>query len=63
MSSRETKIKRTLLESCLGLVAKQYEKNPIYGDTPVYDNMVPWDLRALGTKRVEIQKIWHQKGC
>lgn len=23
--------------------------------------MVPWDLRALGTKRVEIQEIWYQK--
>ena len=29
--------------------------------TRVYNNMVPWDLRALGTKRVEIQKIWYQK--
>ena len=61
MSSRDTKIKRTLLESCLGLLAKQYEKNPSYGHTRVYDNMVPWGLRALGTKRVEIQKIWYQK--
>ena len=61
MSSRDTKIKRTWLESCPGLLAKQYEKNPSYRHTRVYDNMVPWDLRALGTKRVEIQKIWYQK--
>ena len=50
MSSRDTKIKRTLLESGLGLLAKEYEKNPSYGHTRVHDNMVPWALRALGTK-------------
>jgi len=57
MSSRDTKIKRTLLESCLGLLAKQYEKNPSYGHTPVYDNMVPWDLRALGTKTYHVRHV------
>ena len=31
MSSQDTKIKRTFLESGLGFLAKQYEKNPIYG--------------------------------
>ena len=51
MSPRDTKIKRTLLESGLGLLAKEYEKNPSYGHTRVHDNMVPWALRALGTKR------------
>lgn len=50
MSSRDTKIKRTLLESGLGLLAKEYEKNPSYGHKSVHDNMVPWALRALGTK-------------
>ena len=50
MSSRDTKIKRTLLESGLGLLVKEYEKNPSYGHTRVHDNMVPWALRALGTK-------------
>lgn len=49
MSSRGTKIKRTLLESGLGLLAKEYEKN--HGHTLVHDNMVPWALRALGTKK------------
>ena len=49
MSSRGTKIKRTLLESGLGLLAKEYEKN--HGHPLVYDNMVPWALRALGTKK------------
>ena len=52
MSSRDRKIKRTLLESGLGLLAKEYEKNPSYGHTRVHDNMVPWALRALGTKMV-----------
>ena len=28
----------------------EYEKNPSYGHTRVHDNMVPWALRALGTK-------------
>ena len=50
MSSRDTKIKRTLLQSGLGLLAKEYEKNPSYGRTRVHDNMVPWALGALGTK-------------
>ena len=50
MSSRDTKLKRTLLESGLGLLAKEYEKNPSYGHTRVHDNIVPWALRALGTK-------------
>ena len=50
MSSRDTKIKRTLLESGLGLLVKEYEKHPSYGHTRVHDNMVPWALRALGTK-------------
>ena len=44
-----SKIKRTLLESGLGLLAKEYEKN--HGHTLVHDNMVPWALRALGTKK------------
>ena len=52
MSPRDTKIKRTLLESGLGLLAKEYEKNPSHGHTRVHDNMVPWALRALGTKTV-----------
>ena len=47
MSSRDTIIKRILLESGLGLLAKEYEKNPSYGHTRVQDNIVPWDLRAL----------------
>ena len=50
MSSRDTKITRTLLESGLGLLAKKYEKNPSYGHTRTHDSMVPWALRALGTK-------------
>ena len=50
MSSRDTKLKRTLLESGLGLLAKEYEKNSSYGHTRVHDNIVPWALRALGTK-------------
>ena len=50
MSSRDTKIKRTLLESGLGLLVKEYEENPSYGHTLEHDNMVPWALRALGTK-------------
>ena len=50
MSSWDTKITRTLLESGLGLLAKKYEKNPRYGRTRTHDNMVPWALRALGTK-------------
>ena len=33
MCSRDTKIKRTLLESCLGLLTKEYEKNPSYRRT------------------------------
>ena len=33
MSSRDTKIKRTLLESGLGLLAEEHEKNPSYGHT------------------------------
>ena len=35
MSSRDTKIKRTLLLSGLGLLAKEYEKNPSYGHTRI----------------------------
>ena len=53
MSSRDTKITRTLLESGLGLLAKKYEKNPSYGRTRTHDDMVPWALRALRTKMVE----------
>ena len=49
MSSRDKKIKRTLLESGLGLLAKEYEKNSSYGHTRMQDNMVPSVLRALGT--------------
>ena len=49
MSSRDTKLKRTLLEIGRGLLAKEYEKNPSYGHTRVHDNIVPWALRALGT--------------
>ena len=49
-SSRDTKIKRTLLENGLGLLVKEYEKNPSYGHTRVHNNMMPWALRALGTK-------------
>ena len=33
MSSRDTKIKGTSLKSALGLLAKEYEKNPSYGRT------------------------------
>ena len=50
MSSRDTKLKRTLLESSLGLLAKEYEENPSYGHTRVHDKIVPWALRPLGTK-------------
>ena len=72
MSSRDTKIKRKLLESGLGLlvaphvfsgyenqtniahwsrvVGEVHEKKPNYGHTRMHDNMVPWALRALGTK-------------
>ena len=50
MSSRHTQIKRTLLESGLRLLAKEYEKNPSYEHTRVHDNMAPWALRAPGTK-------------
>ena len=46
MSSRDTKVKRTLLESGLGLLAKEYGKNPSYGHTGM-QGMVPWALRAL----------------
>ena len=42
---RDTKIKRTLLESGPGFLAKEHKKNPSHGHT-----MVPWALRALGTK-------------
>ena len=56
MSSRDTKIKRTLLESGLVLLAKEYEKNPSYGHTRVHDNMVPWALRALVGAKIE--KRW-----
>ena len=41
MSFRDKKIKRTLLDSGLELLAKEYEKNPSYGHTRVHDNMVP----------------------
>ena len=50
---------KTLLESGLGLLAKEYEKNlcyrhthmhECYEHTRMHDNMVPWALRALGTK-------------
>ena len=34
--SRDTKIKRTLLESGLELLTKEYEKNPSYGRTIKY---------------------------
>ena len=51
MSSRDTKIKRTLLESGLGLLVKYTRKTRIT-DTRVHDNMVPWALRALGTKTI-----------
>ena len=57
MSSRDTKIKRTLLESGRGLFAKEYEKNPSYGHTRVHNNMVPWALRALGTKTVSLNSF------
>ena len=57
MSSQDTKIKRTLLESGLGLFAKEYEKNPSYGHTRVHNNMVPWALRALGTKTVSLNSF------
>ena len=50
MSSRDTKIKRTQLESGLELLAKEYERNTSYGHTYMHDNMVPWTLRELGTK-------------
>ena len=33
---RDTKIKRTLLESGLGLLTKEYEKNPSYRRTIKY---------------------------
>ena len=33
MSTRDTKVKRTLFESGLKLLAKEYEKNPSYGHT------------------------------
>ena len=36
MCSRDTKIKRTLLESGLGLLTKEYEKNTSYGRTIKY---------------------------
>ena len=41
MSSRDTKIKRTQLESGLELLAKEYERNTSYGHTYMHDNMVP----------------------
>ena len=50
MSSRDTKIKRTLLESGHGLFAKEYDKNQSYGHTRIHDNMVPSALRALSKK-------------
>ena len=56
MSSRDTKIKWTLLESSLGLLAKYTRKTRIM-DTRVHDNMVPWALRALGTKTQWTQNI------
>ena len=62
MSSRDMKIKRTLLESALGLLAKEYEKNPSYGHTSVHDNMVPWALRALGTKMLS-QSVEYSMHC
>ena len=62
MSSRDTKIKRTLLESGLGLLAKEYEKNPSYGHKSVHDNMVPWALRALGTKMLS-QSVEYSMHC
>ena len=58
MSSRDTKIKRTFLGSCLGLLAKQYEKNPSYRHTRVYDYMVPWDPRALGLKTCHLRHVF-----
>ena len=57
MPSLDTKIKRTLLESGLGLLAKEYEKNSSYGHTRVHDNIVPWALRALGTKTMDTIKL------
>ena len=53
MPFRDAKIKQTLLENGLGLLGKEYEKNPSNGNTRVHDNMVPWALRALGTKTKE----------
>ena len=53
MSFRDAKIKQTLLENGLGLLGKKYEKSPSNGNTRVHDNMVPWALRALGTKTKE----------
>ena len=41
MSSRDTKIKRTLLESGLGLLAKEYENNPNYEHTRIILDFVP----------------------
>ena len=49
LSSRDTKIKRTLLESGLELLAKKCEENPSYGHTRRHDNMLPSALQALGT--------------
>ena len=57
MSSRDTKIKRRLLESGLGMLAKEYEKNPSYGHTCMHDNIVPSALRAAGTKTQYIGKF------
>ena len=51
MSSRDNKIKQTLLESGLELLAREYKKNLSNGHMRVHDNMVPWALRALGTKK------------
>ena len=34
----------------LGLLAKEYEKNPSYGHTRIRNSMVHSALRALGTK-------------
>ena len=62
MSSRDTKIKRTLLERGLGLLAKEYEKRLSYGNTRVHDNMVPWALRLLGTTTLFVPYVYlHDK--
>ena len=48
MSSRDTKVKQTLLVSGIGLLVKEYQKNLSYGHTGM-QGMVHWALRALRT--------------